>query len=286
MTGRWGQRLMQSGDVLSQGGLERVAERLHGKPNPKVAILGRFHQCHGGGACAFTSPARCNVPARWPHPLSSQAAAGVLHQRARGDCGRLHRVRSGRFMSRVETCLSFCGVCGSTRANCSCRSAASVAAQPSPASSCTTCKLTTLTQLRALTEPTWSSQRLATGPTPCRYSIIAIGRSRCLQKRGRPAPLVDTECRVLRGEPTADPRRLWHRPGSRLPTERQLWRRAQFRRAGKRALVVAERHRLHHRECPACRTGGLRPAHREVCRRLQGLSQAVGRFIFPWAGAA
>jgi hypothetical protein len=37
---RWGERLLQSGVVLSQGGLERVAERLRGKPAPKVAILG------------------------------------------------------------------------------------------------------------------------------------------------------------------------------------------------------------------------------------------------------
>ena len=37
---RWGQRLLQSGDVLSQGGPERVAELLRGKSAPRVAILG------------------------------------------------------------------------------------------------------------------------------------------------------------------------------------------------------------------------------------------------------
>jgi hypothetical protein len=37
---RWGQRLLQSGEVLSQGGLERVADLLCGKLAPKVAILG------------------------------------------------------------------------------------------------------------------------------------------------------------------------------------------------------------------------------------------------------
>jgi len=37
---RWGDRLMQSGDVIGIDGLARVAERLQGKSNPKVAILG------------------------------------------------------------------------------------------------------------------------------------------------------------------------------------------------------------------------------------------------------
>lgn len=37
---RWGRRLLQSGDVLSQAGLGRVAELLRGQPDPKVAILG------------------------------------------------------------------------------------------------------------------------------------------------------------------------------------------------------------------------------------------------------
>jgi hypothetical protein len=37
---RWGDRLMQSGDVIGIGGLTRVTERLLGKANPKVAILG------------------------------------------------------------------------------------------------------------------------------------------------------------------------------------------------------------------------------------------------------
>ena len=37
---RWGRRLLQSGDVLSLGGLDRAAELLRGNPNPKVAILG------------------------------------------------------------------------------------------------------------------------------------------------------------------------------------------------------------------------------------------------------
>ena len=37
---RWGQRLKQSGDVLSHGGLESVAEMLRGRSSPKVAILG------------------------------------------------------------------------------------------------------------------------------------------------------------------------------------------------------------------------------------------------------
>jgi hypothetical protein len=37
---RWSQRLWQSGEVLSQGGLERVADLLRDKPAPKVAILG------------------------------------------------------------------------------------------------------------------------------------------------------------------------------------------------------------------------------------------------------
>ena len=37
---RWGQRLLQSGDVLSHGGLDRVANILRDKPLPSVAILG------------------------------------------------------------------------------------------------------------------------------------------------------------------------------------------------------------------------------------------------------
>ena len=37
---RWGQRLLQSGEVLSRGGMGRVAELLRDKPAPKVAILG------------------------------------------------------------------------------------------------------------------------------------------------------------------------------------------------------------------------------------------------------
>ncbi len=37
---RWGDRLMQSGEVIRTGGLEQAAARLHGLPNPKVAILG------------------------------------------------------------------------------------------------------------------------------------------------------------------------------------------------------------------------------------------------------
>jgi hypothetical protein len=37
---RWGDRLMQSGDVIGIGGLTRVAERLQGRSNPNVAILG------------------------------------------------------------------------------------------------------------------------------------------------------------------------------------------------------------------------------------------------------
>ena len=37
---RWGKRLLQSGDVLSRGGLEHVAELLQGIADPKVAILG------------------------------------------------------------------------------------------------------------------------------------------------------------------------------------------------------------------------------------------------------
>jgi hypothetical protein len=37
---RWGKRLLQSGEVLSQCGLEHVADLLCGKPAPKVAILG------------------------------------------------------------------------------------------------------------------------------------------------------------------------------------------------------------------------------------------------------
>jgi hypothetical protein len=37
---RWGDRIMQSGDVIGSGGLAQVAARLAGKANPKVAILG------------------------------------------------------------------------------------------------------------------------------------------------------------------------------------------------------------------------------------------------------
>ena len=37
---RWGQRLRQSGDVLTRGGLESVGELLAGRRNPTVAILG------------------------------------------------------------------------------------------------------------------------------------------------------------------------------------------------------------------------------------------------------
>jgi hypothetical protein len=37
---RWGDRLMQSGEVIGIGGLAKVAGRLHGKSNLKVAILG------------------------------------------------------------------------------------------------------------------------------------------------------------------------------------------------------------------------------------------------------
>jgi Pyridine nucleotide-disulphide oxidoreductase len=37
---RWGDRLMQSGEVIGTGGLARVAARLEGKVNPRVAILG------------------------------------------------------------------------------------------------------------------------------------------------------------------------------------------------------------------------------------------------------
>ena len=37
---RWGNRLMQSGEVFGQGGLEKVASLLAGKTDPKVAILG------------------------------------------------------------------------------------------------------------------------------------------------------------------------------------------------------------------------------------------------------
>lgn len=37
---RWGNRLKQSGEVLTQAGLETVGELLRGKRNPKVAILG------------------------------------------------------------------------------------------------------------------------------------------------------------------------------------------------------------------------------------------------------
>lgn len=37
---RWGTKLLQSGDVLALGGLDLVAERLRGRTNPTVAILG------------------------------------------------------------------------------------------------------------------------------------------------------------------------------------------------------------------------------------------------------
>ena len=37
---RWSDRLLQSGDVLRQGGMAAVAERLRGKVNPRIAILG------------------------------------------------------------------------------------------------------------------------------------------------------------------------------------------------------------------------------------------------------
>ncbi len=37
---RWGDRIIQSGDVIGSGGLAQVAARLKGKANPKVAILG------------------------------------------------------------------------------------------------------------------------------------------------------------------------------------------------------------------------------------------------------
>ncbi len=37
---RWGHRLLQSGDALSKGGLERVSQMLRDIPAPKVAILG------------------------------------------------------------------------------------------------------------------------------------------------------------------------------------------------------------------------------------------------------
>jgi hypothetical protein len=37
---RWGDRIMQSGDVIGSGGLAQVAARLADKANPKVAILG------------------------------------------------------------------------------------------------------------------------------------------------------------------------------------------------------------------------------------------------------
>lgn len=37
---RWGERLVQSGDILRSGGLEKVAERLRGFDRPSIAILG------------------------------------------------------------------------------------------------------------------------------------------------------------------------------------------------------------------------------------------------------
>lgn len=37
---RWGAKLLQSGEVLATGGLDRVAEHLRGKARPSVAILG------------------------------------------------------------------------------------------------------------------------------------------------------------------------------------------------------------------------------------------------------
>lgn len=40
VTQRWEHRLMQSGEVLSRGGLLKVAERLQKKLNPRIAILG------------------------------------------------------------------------------------------------------------------------------------------------------------------------------------------------------------------------------------------------------
>ena len=55
---RWGDRLMQSGDVIGFGGLARVAEQLQGKAQSQGGDPGWLNQRHGRGPCTPASHAR------------------------------------------------------------------------------------------------------------------------------------------------------------------------------------------------------------------------------------
>lgn len=69
---RWGNRLMQSGEVLAIGGLEKVARRLAGKKDPRVAILG------GSTSAVAVAHALLN---RMPSVSFGEGGVSLLHRR-------------------------------------------------------------------------------------------------------------------------------------------------------------------------------------------------------------
>lgn len=69
---RWGDRLMQSGETLATGGLEKVAKRLAGKTHPRVAILG------GSTSAVAVAHALLN---RMPSVRFREGGVTLLHRR-------------------------------------------------------------------------------------------------------------------------------------------------------------------------------------------------------------
>lgn len=123
---RWGQRLIQSGQVLCQGGLENVAEMLRDKLNPRIAILGGstsavavahalLNRLHGvtfqrGGVTIFH-----RKPLRVYYTSAEEAVADGYNDFGPDDLcpvtNRLYRFAGLRLDSR-ELLMQVCGIGG------------------------------------------------------------------------------------------------------------------------------------------------------------------------------